>query len=87
MNPKQTFNYVAAMALAYGIVLALPVACDFLFDTHLELLTIAWCNTGLIVMLVKRLPYPVPDGSHLDIRGGLKTLWWAMFWPTYLLRK
>lgn len=87
MIAKSIFNYLAAMILAYGIILLIPVIVDFVFDTNTEAYVITWCNVGLCVMWMKKVPFPVPDHHRLDIAGGLRALWWAIFWPNYLFSK
>lgn len=84
MNARNYLNHMIAMVIAYGLVLIAPLICDFVFDTYLEIAVIAWCNIGLFVMRLRKMPFPVPDTSRIDIVGGLKVLWWAIFWPNYL---
>lgn len=84
---KPLFFHVLAMALAYGIALLLPAVFDFIFDTHVELFVIVWLNAGLFIMRLKRLAFPLPDMARIDVRGGLRVLWWALFWPRYVLKR
>jgi len=74
------------MALAYLVILLLPMVVDFAFETNVELLVIVWLNIGMIVMIQKKIAFPTPDMRRIDVTGALRTLWWAMFWPTYLFK-
>jgi hypothetical protein len=29
----------------------------------------------------------MPDNSRVDLAGGLRVLWWSLFWPEYLRRR
>ena len=87
MNVRHYLQYALAMALAYGAVLLLPLFVDYAFDTNTEVMTVVWLNIGLGVMQVKRIPFPTPDRHRIDVGGGLKVLWWALFWPSYLRRR
>ena len=71
--------------MAYAGVLMVPVIFDFIYDTHSELYVIVWLNVGLFVMRLKKISFPEPAMNHIDIVGGLRVLWWALFWPRYLL--
>lgn len=73
------------MVVSYGAVLAVPMFLDFVFDTNIEIFVIVWLNIGLMVMRLKRINFPRPNPHRVDVRGGLNTLWWALFWPRYLL--
>ena len=84
MNLRSTFYHLLAMALAYGLVLLLPMMVDFAFDTDVELIVIGWLNIGMVVMIGKGIEFPKPDTRHVDVVGALKTFWWALFWPNYL---
>jgi len=87
MNIKHIVYHLTGMAIAYGLVLLIPIICDFIFDTNIEMFVIGWFNIGLIVMIRKQISFPTPDMQRVDIKGGLKALWWAFFWPNYLLKK
>jgi hypothetical protein len=87
MNLRQFLHFVLAMVIAYGAVLLIPLFVDYTFDTHMEYLAIIWLNVGLAVMRLKQIQFPLPDVRRVDISGGLRVLWWALFWPSYLLRK
>ncbi|GGC76915.1 hypothetical protein [Undibacterium terreum] len=87
MKLKNLVCHLIAMTLAYGLVLFAPVLCDFFFDTHVQIYVVIWCNIGLFVMRAKNMPFPIPDMGRIDVVGGLKTLWWAVFWPNYLIRR
>jgi hypothetical protein len=87
MNFPQLLRHLLAMAIAYGLVLMIPLFVDFTFDTSTELMAIVWLNVGLFIMRLKRMPFPTPDMGRVDVVGGLRVLWWALFWPSYLRRK
>ncbi len=87
MNARNLIYHLIAMTAAYGLVLLVPVFCDFFFDTHVQIYVVIWCNIGLFVMRAKKMAFPIPDMRRIDVVGGLKTLWWAVFWPNYLIRK
>lgn len=86
LSAKQLFFHITGMALAYTCVLIVPTVFDFSFDTHTELYVIAWLTVGLLVMQIKEIRYPAPAVDRVDVIGGLRVLWWALFWPRYLLR-
>ena len=87
MKLSNFFNYALAVIAAYGVVLALPMVIDFVFDTNLELITIFWINIGVFVMRAKRMNVPTPDSRRIDLGGGLRLLWWSLFWPNYLVAR
>lgn len=87
MKFAHVINFVLTIIAAYGLVLALPMLLDFAFDTRLELITIVWINVGIFVMCAKKMPIPLPDSRHVDVSGGLRLIWWALFWPSYLSSK
>ncbi|WP_296001526.1 hypothetical protein [Rugamonas sp.] len=82
-SPQQMVAVVAALVL----VLIAPLIFDYIFDTYVELGLIVWFNLGLFVMRSKNMAFPMPALDHVDLAGGLRLLWWALFWPRYLLRK
>lgn len=84
MKLQHIIYHLSAMVIAYGIVLALPILFDYAFDTCTELAVIIWLNIGLLVMQAKKIPFPSTDMRHVDVKGGLKVLWWAVFWPNYM---
>ncbi|MBC3861175.1 hypothetical protein H8K32_03605 [Undibacterium jejuense] len=86
MKLQPTMYHLCGMAIAYGIVLFLPMLVDFMYESQTELMMIGWLNIGLIVMVTKRIPFPAPDRKRIDVIGALKTLWWAFFWPNYLVK-
>ena len=86
MNTKHFIFHVIGMALAYICVLIVPIFFDFSYQTHTELYVIAWLTVGLLVMQIKVISYPKPYIDRIDVIGGLKVLWWALFWPRYLLQ-
>ncbi|MBA5606447.1 hypothetical protein H3H36_13900 [Duganella sp. FT3S] len=85
MTLHQFLRFSLAMVIAYGTVLLVPLLVDYTFDTRTEYLAIIWLNVGLAVMRLKQIPFPLPDMGHIDVGGGLRVLWWALFWPSYLL--
>ena len=87
MDLRSSFNQFLALVIAYGAALALPTIADFILDTHFEWIAVLWLNVGLFVMRVKKIAFPMPKGDRVDMRGGLTILWWALFWPSYLLRR
>lgn len=87
MIVKNSPQQMVAVVAAFIIVLIVPLICDFLFDTYVEMGMIVWFNVGLFVMRMKRMAFPMPRPDRVDVGGGLRVLWWAVFWPRYLLRK
>lgn len=85
MSFRRYFYLALAMIVAYGTVLTTPMILDFVFDTNVEIFVIIWLNIGLMVMRLRKIDFPMPDTRRIDVRGGLKILWWALFWPRYLL--
>lgn len=86
MTFKQLIFHVVGMGLAYGCTLIVPTLIDLHYDTHIELYAIAWLTVGLLVMQLKSVSYPAPAVDRIDVMGGFRVLWWALFWPRYLLR-
>ena len=84
---RRILFHILAMTIAYGSVLIIPMLFDYAFDTNVEIFVIVWLNTGLFVMRLKNMPFPQPDNNRVDVRGGWRALWWAAFWPSYLLRR
>ena len=85
MKLRHILNYLLATLFAYGTVLVLPMLCDYVFDTHIEIVVITWLNIGIIVMLMKHMTLPVIDARRIDVKACLRMLWWALFWPRYLI--
>lgn len=85
MSFRRYFYLALAMIVAYGTVLTTPMILDFVFDTNVEIFVIIWLNIGLMVMRLRKIDFPMPDTRRIDVQGGLKILWWALFWPRYLL--
>lgn len=79
--------HLLAMVGAYGLVLLVPMLVDFAFGSYTELSLILWLTIGIGVMHAKKVRYPTPDMHSVDVRGGLRVLWWALFWPRYLSGK
>ncbi|WP_426105194.1 hypothetical protein [Massilia sp. TSP1-1-2] len=86
MTVKQLVFHLAVMASAYAGVLIVPVIAYVTCNIHSELDVIVWLNVGLFVMQMKKISFPTPSMHHVDTMGGLRLLWWALFWPRYLLR-
>jgi len=84
MRLKTILCSCVSLIAAYGTVLAIPVSIDFLFGTSIEFIVIVWINIGVMVMLLKPMPFPLPASDRVDLPGGLRILWWALFWPSYL---
>lgn len=82
---RTSMNYVLAILAAYGMVLLAPMLFDFAFDTNVELLVIVWLNVGMFIMRAKKMAFPMPDMRRIDIKGALRLMWWALFWPNYLV--
>ena len=47
MKLRRILNYLLATLFAYGAVLILPMLCDYVFDTHIEIVVITWLNIGM----------------------------------------
>lgn len=77
-------NQLLAMAIACMLLLAAPWILDELLGSWFAVATIAWLNIGLFVLKTRQTKVPVPDRHRIDVRGALRTLWWALFWPRYL---
>lgn len=86
MNAKHSVQQMVAVSLAFGLVLVGPLIVDFMFDTYIELEIIIWFNLGLFVMRRKNMDFPMPAPDRVDIPGGLRVLWWALFWPRYVFK-
>ena len=84
MKLRSIFYHLFAMAIAYAVVLLLPMIFDFAFETNVELIVIGWLNLGMMVMIAKGVEFPKPDTRRIDVVGALNTFWWALFWPKYL---
>ncbi|CAN5860070.1 hypothetical protein BH11PSE12_BH11PSE12_29350 [soil metagenome] len=85
MKLRHVLNYLLAILFAYGAVLILPMLCDYVFDTHIKIVVITWLNIGIVVMLMKHMTLPAIDMRRIDVKACLTILWWALFWPRYLI--
>ena len=57
------------------------------FKTIVQLLSTAWLFLGLAILLIRRVPVPLPSSKHPDVPGAMRLLWWAFSWPWYCTRK
>lgn len=79
-------HQLTAMILAFGLLLFVPMIADFAYDSHVEIGVIIWVNVGIFIMHIKKIDFPLPSTKCVDVRGGLKMLWWAISWPAYLYK-
>jgi hypothetical protein len=77
-------HQVTAMIISFGLLLLVPMIADFAYETHVEVGVIIWVQIGIFIMRVKKIDYPQPAPEYVDVRGGFKMLWWAIYWPAYL---
>ena len=81
---KRWLYQMMALLIASTILLAISGLLDDMFNTVSHFFVIAWLCTGLGVMLVKKVDFPLPRADRMDVPGAFRMLWWAAFWPRYL---
>jgi hypothetical protein len=86
-NLKRWLHQVAALLIAWTILLAVAGLVDELCNTITQLLAIAWLCAGIGIMLLMKMDFPFPQVDRIDVPGAFKMLWWAAFWPSYLIKK
>ncbi|HEY8101058.1 MAG TPA: hypothetical protein VIF82_09900 [Burkholderiaceae bacterium] len=87
MKFKDWLYQVAAFLIAWSILCSVAGLADDLYDTMIRLDLTAWLCIGMGVMLLKNIKFPYPCVDRIDVLGAFRTLWWASFWPVYLIRK
>ncbi|HEY8100331.1 MAG TPA: hypothetical protein VIF82_06225 [Burkholderiaceae bacterium] len=87
MNFKDWLYQLVAFLIAWSIVSSLMGLVDDFYGTLTRLYLTAWLCAGMAVMLMKNIKFPYPQVDRVDVIGAFKTLWWATFWPRYLIRK
>jgi hypothetical protein len=83
---KRWLYQMAALLIAWTILLAVSGLLDELCNTISQLFVIAWLCSGLGIMLLKKIDFPLPQPDRVDVPGAFKMLWWAAFWPRYLIK-
>lgn len=78
----QSLSLISSMLLVMSITL--PI--DIMLNSLITFFGIVWINIGLATIRIKKIILPMPDGSRIDVIGGFRILWWALFWPKYVLR-
>jgi len=86
MKYKAMINRSVALFIAWVIVLLGAGVFDAYFETWLRLNLTVWLWSGLIVLYLKKIPPPLPDANMPDVPGAFRMLWWALWWPFYLVR-
>lgn len=86
MKLKQFINRFVSLLIAWVILLLVLGLLDRFFQTRIQLNMTVWLWSGLIVMIVKKLPAPLPSAQEPDIPGAFKLLWWTIWWPFFLVR-
>jgi hypothetical protein len=74
------------LLLAWVVALLIPTFIDGVFGTSLRQFVSMWLWGGMLVMLIKKIPPPLPSPERIDVVGAFKMLWWAAWWPLYLFR-
>lgn len=60
---------------------------DVFLNTSLTILGVIWLNLGLACMRFKKIIFPMPDKNKIDVVGSFNLMWWAIFWPKYLINR
>lgn len=76
-----------AMLVAWNLVLALAAIAGTLLGVRLWPVVIVWLWFGLLLMLRRPGPHPMPDDKSVDVPGALAMLWWAARWPLRMFGK
>ncbi|MET3131156.1 hypothetical protein AAKU55_001415 [Oxalobacteraceae bacterium GrIS 1.11] len=84
MKLTNIVHQATALIVAFGLLLSLPMVLDYAFDTSIETCVIVWVNVGMFTMRAKNIVFPMPAPHYIDVGGGLRLLWWAIYWPAYL---
>jgi hypothetical protein len=77
-------NQSASIIMAALLVISGPLTCDYFLGTDISVWCVIWLNIGVSVMRARKIAYPLPQLVRIDVGGGLRFLWWAAFWPSYL---
>lgn len=83
-RPAQANEAQLADVLAGVLVMRV---IDDNFKAIVQLLSTAWLFLGLAILLIGRVPVPLPSSKHPDVPGAMRLLWWAFSWPWYCTRK
>lgn len=86
MKFKQLINRFISLLIAWSILLLTFGLLDQFFHTKIRLNVTIWLFSGLVVMIVKKLPVPLPSSQEPDIPGAFKLLWWTAWWPFFLVK-
>jgi len=83
---KRWLYQMFALLIAWMNILMLTGLVDRVCGTPLHWIAIFWLCGGIVVMLMKKIDFPLPCGDRIDVPGAFRMLWWAAFWPRYLTR-
>jgi len=84
---KDWLHQFAALLITWTILSGVTGLFDELYNSNSRLLLTAWLCIGIGVMVSKNIDFPLPRVDRIDVQGAFRMLWWAAFWPRYLLRK
>jgi hypothetical protein len=83
---KRWLYQMVALLIVWTILLAVTGWLDKLCNTMSQFFIIAWLCVGIGIMLLKKIDFPLPQADRVDVPGAFKMLWWAAFWPYYLIK-
>lgn len=85
MRWKDWLSQAAALLVAWMLLLCATYLLDRHFGKITQLCLVLWLCIGMGIMLIKKIDFPVPRWDTIDVIGAFRMLWWAGFWPRYVL--
>ncbi|MFC6282051.1 MULTISPECIES: hypothetical protein [Polaromonas] len=83
MNDKSLLPKVAALLIAWAIVLLGAGLIDAWFGTALQPFISVWLFAEFLVILHKKIPLPSINTGNIDMAFAFTSLWRAASWPRY----
>ena len=75
---------IAAVAIAYCVLLNFCWIFDLLFQTCVSISLIMWINLGVMILKIKHIRIYMPSKKYIDVVGGMQILFQAATWPARL---
>jgi hypothetical protein len=83
---KRWMYQMVALLVAWAILLAATRLIEELCSIQIHSILITWLGVGIVIMSTKKVNFPFPLVDRVDVPGAFVMLWWAAFWPKYLLK-
>jgi hypothetical protein len=78
---------VGASFLAWAVILVVGAKLDQVLGMPSCYLISVWLGSGIALMLIKGIDFPMPRCERVDVAGAFSMLWWSACWPRYLARR